>query len=103
MKIIFILASILAATKSFPKQNCVEIDTDYKGRDFKTIHNVPDWHTCSKYCEDMKRCAKWTWVHPNFKRIPSARLECLLKSGARTLVYKEEHLVSGIKSVKCQF
>ena len=103
MKIIFILASILAATKSFPKQSCVELDTNYEGGNIKKIFNVPDWHTCAKHCEDMRGCAKWTWVHANFKRIPSARLECLLKSGARTLVYKEEHLVSGIKSVKCQF
>ena len=103
MKIIFILASILVATKSFPKQNCVEIDTDYKGKDIKTIHNVPDWHTCAKYCEDMKRCAKWTYVHASFKRVPASRLDCWLKTGERAQVFKEEHLVSGIKSVKCQF
>ena len=103
MRILFILISILVANTSFPKQSCVELDTNYEGKDIKKIFNVPDWHTCAKYCEDMKRCAKWTYVHASFKRVPASRLDCWLKTGERAQVFKEEHLVSGIKSVKCKF
>ena len=77
------------------------MDTDYRGADIKDFDNVPDWQTCARHCEDFSACAKWTWGSPNFQRNYFARNRCYLKSGQMTQVWKEQHLVSGVKSVYC--
>jgi len=96
---VFLTTKIITA--GIVEFKCIEIDTDYYGADIKTILNVPDWQTCARHCQNLAACAKWSWVSPKFQRSILARKRCYLKSGDMAQVYKDQHLVSGVKSAYC--